>query len=210
MGWAAAIQGAVGLGEAWLGHKSASKAADATKDASNASLDWIKNVYGNSQGNLNPYIQGGQSGLSNLLAGNYQQSPGYEYAKQEMMSGLNADHAARGSLYSGGTDIDRMRHLNGLAAQDYNNWWQQQMGLASLGAQSATALGGIGSGTFNGVQNAYGGIADAAAQKAGANSNLYGQVGGILGNGLTGLLGSSYKTPSSSGTQNWSGNPYAP
>lgn len=179
MGWVAPV---LGVATTLFGANQQKKAASAQQNAAQGSMDWIKEVYGNSQANFAPYLQGGQQGLAALMGNQYEQSPGYQYLKDEMVSGIDASAAARGQLYSGGHSLDLARHVNGLAAQDYNNWWNRQMGLAGLGAQSATALGGIGSGTFNGVQSAYGSMADAAGQKAGANAGAVSGIGNILGN----------------------------
>lgn len=189
MAWVPAALSVVG---AVIGAKGQKDAAKAQAQGAQGSMDWIKSVYGDSQGNLNPYIQGGQQGLQNLLANNYTQSPGYQYLKDETMGAVDARNANAGSYWSGGANLDMARHINGLAAQDYQNWWNNQMGLAQLGAQAGTALGGIGSGTFNGVQSAYSGIANAAGAKAGANAGMWGSILNGAGQIIGGASQSAY------------------
>lgn len=151
---------------------------NAQKKAADGSIDWIKNVYGDSKTNLNPFIQGGQQGLQSLLSNNYTQSPGYQYLKDEMTGAVDDRAANAGSYFSGGTNLDVARHVNGLAAQDYNNWWDNQMGLAQLGAQSASNLGGIGTSSLGSMNQALGNKADATSGMASGVLNGIGQLFG--------------------------------
>lgn len=194
---------AIGLGSTLIGgyfqNKASNKAVQAGKDATAQQIAAQQAALAQMRGDLMPYNQGGLNALANLQGGKYTESPGYQYAKQEMMSGLNADHAARGSLYSGGTDIDRMRHLNGIAAQDYNNWWSQQMGLAQLGQNSAAGVGMAGMNAANQMGNAYGNQGALAANAAIMQGNNWANTANQLGTGLAGLFGSSsYKPPTAS------------
>lgn len=177
MSWVAP---ALSIGSALFGGSQAKKAASAQQNASQQGLDWIKSVYGDSQGNFAPYLQAGQQGLAALSAG-YQQSPAYDYLKKEMVDGVDASAAARGQLYSGGHSLDMARHINGLALSDQGQWFNQQMGLAGLGAQSASNLGSIGAGTMGPMQNGLNGIANAQAQGYGANAAMFGNIAGTLG-----------------------------
>lgn len=65
----------------------------------------------------------------NTIASQYKQSPGYQFRlKQAMLAGNNAAGAG-GMLGSGQHQFENMSTAEGLANQDYNNWWQQRMGL---------------------------------------------------------------------------------
>jgi hypothetical protein len=202
-------EAAIGIGSALIGgyfqDKAAGKAADATTNASQQAIAAQQAALAQMRGDLMPYTQGGLQGLGALLGNKYEQSPGYAYQKQEMMSGLNADHAARGSLYSGGTDIDRMRHLQGLAAQDYGNWWNRNLGLAQLGQSSAAGVGNAGMSAANATGGYLGAAGLGQANAAIMQGNNWANTAQQLGTGLSGLLGqSSYKQPG-----DFSGNPYA-
>ncbi len=52
----------------------------------------------------------------------FQSSPGYQYALDQGEQAILRNRAATGSLSSGGTDIDLMRHGVGLADQDFDQW----------------------------------------------------------------------------------------
>lgn len=183
MATAAAIGGSL-LG-GYLQSRSANKAADAQTANFQKGLDWTKQVYGNAQGNFQPFIAGGQAGLSNLLGNHYEQSPGYQYLMDEGLGAVEARNANRGTGYSGGTNLDILRHAQGIAAQDYGNWWNRQMGLASLGANAAGNLGSIGVGSSAQINSAYGNIGNAQGQAAinsgNAWSNALGGIAGAIG-----------------------------
>jgi hypothetical protein len=177
-----------------LNKKASDKATSAQTQAAQQGLDWVKNVYGDSQGNFNPYIQGGQQGLQALLSNDFEHSPGYQYLKDEMVQGLDSSAANSFRLGSGGSQLAMAKHLNGLAAQDYGNWWNRQAGLAQMGQNAAAQLGSIGTGTGAQVSGLYGNIGNAQASGALTNANIYGNVLG----GLAGLLGSNSASKTSS------------
>ena len=85
-----------------------------------------------------------------------------------MQSGIEHGAAARGSLYSGGTNLDLAAGLNGLASQNYNNWFGQNMGLAQMGQQSTNSLGGYGANAANNTAQLY---SDNGLNKAGKYSS---------------------------------------
>lgn len=181
---------ALQIASSLFGGHEAKKAASAQQQGSQAGLDWIKNVYGQSQANFAPYLQAGQGGLSGLNAlasGDYSgfmNSPDYLYAREQAIYGNDHSAAARGNLYSGGHSLDLAHEMNGIASQNLGNYRSSLMGLAGLGAQSASNLGSIGSGTMGPMQQGYNGIANAQAQGYGANAAMFGGVAG----GLAGLV----------------------
>lgn len=194
MGWIAPV---VGIASTLFGASQQKKAASAQQNASQQGIDWVKSVYGDSQGNFSPYMDAGKQGLAALQGNQYEQSPGYQYLKDEMVSGIDASAAARGQLYSGGHSLDLARHVNGLAAQDYGNWWDRQMGLARLGEGAAGTLGSIGTGTMSNMQNGLNGLADAKGQGYGATAGAVTGIGGILANAFGGS--NSTSTPQNFG-----------
>lgn len=120
----------------------------------------------------------------------YKQSPGYQYAVNEALRGVNRGSAARGLLESGRTQRDLLSTAKGLADQDYGNWWNQLSGnyenyqnrLANL---ASAGMGQTGSQNILGVgqQNAQGSLA--TGQQVGgllANQGQFG-AGGMLSTG---------------------------
>ena len=67
--------------------------------------------------------------MYNQIAGQYQQSPGYQFKlKQAMTAGDNAA-ASGGMLGSGQHQFQNMDTANGLASQDFDQYFQRRMGL---------------------------------------------------------------------------------
>lgn len=199
MAWATA---AATIASSLIGAFSANKSAKAQTNASQSGLDWVKQVYGDSQGNFSPYLQAGQgglSGLSSLAGGDYSgfmNSPDYKYALDQEIKGIDRSAAARGGLYSGGHSLDLAQGIQGIASQGLSNYRNSLLDMASMGERSAGTLGQIGSSTFSPVQNGLNDIA--AAQRYGNNAtsaaagNIIGQVGNLFGGSSTPNTTSSY------------------
>jgi hypothetical protein len=176
-------------------NKAAKDATKAQTQSNQQAIDYSKYMFDTMRGDEQPFMQAGQQGLA-ALAGGYQASPFYAYQKKEMLDGLNASHAALGSLYSGGTDIDRMRHINGLAAADQAQWFGQQMGLAGLGQNAASQTGVAGMNNANNVGGYLQNQGIAQANGAISQGNNWANTIGQIGAGLGGLMGqSSYGAP---------------
>lgn len=60
-------------------------------------------------------------------AEDFTQSPGYAWARDEALRGANASYAGRGLLKSDSAVKGIMGRAQGLASQEYNNWFNQQM-----------------------------------------------------------------------------------
>jgi len=125
-------------------------------------------------GSLNMQQANPQSGMQNYLNTTgyqllgdpsyqrYQQSPGYQYAVDEAMGQVQRNAASRGLLESGRVMRDMTDRAQGMALQDYGNWWNRQnqlygdyqnrlAGLAggSVGSEQAYNLGQtMGAGTM--------------------------------------------------------------
>lgn len=122
---AAATLGAGAL-SAISGNSAAKKAAEASKYATDQSLALQKAQFDQTQANLSPYMQAGQTGLSSLQtqaanpmptayaepgytapeqfsygAADYTASPGLDFAIKRGTGAINSQAAANGSLYSG-------------------------------------------------------------------------------------------------------------
>jgi hypothetical protein len=58
--------------------------------------------------------------------GAYQASPGYQYAVDEALGQVQRNASARGLLESGRVMRDMTDRAQGMALQDYGNWWNRQ------------------------------------------------------------------------------------
>lgn len=194
---------------------SANKQAGAAKDAANASnqatqqsIAEQKREFDINQANQAPWLNAGKGALSQMQALNggdfssFTQSPDYQFALDQGQGALDRDAAARGSLFSGGHSTDVMKFAQGLASQNYNNYYNRLAGLAGVGQTSANQLGAAGQNYANGVsgllmgnaQNQMGSIYN----RANAYSNMASQFGQIGGN----LAGQFYQ-PNYGGIQTY-------
>jgi hypothetical protein len=141
-----------------------------------------------------PFYNAGTSALSRLErlnAGDFSDftaSPDYQFALQQGQEGLNRAAASRGALNSGGQDVDLLKFGQGLASQNYGQYYSRLADLAGMGQQSAQGIGGQAVNAQNTI-----GQANAGATQAGANA--WGQ----FASGLGGLAG-QYQGQSGFGT----------
>ena len=184
----------------------AKKSANAQTQASDAAIAAQVAAREQMRGDLMPWMQAGQGSLAALAQANagdysgFMNNPAYLYGRDEAQYAVEHGAASKGSLYSGGTDLDLARHINGLAAQNYNTWNAQQMGLAQLGQVSAAGVGASGMGSANQVggylQNAGDARASAYQQAGGATAGLATGIAGAIGNYYAGQpTQSSYSAP---------------
>lgn len=141
-----------------------------------------------SRQDLEPWRQSGQQAnmrLDQLMAGDYsgfENSPDYLYAREQMQKAVERGAAARGSLYSGGTNVDLARELGGLASQNLGNYRNAALAQSQLG-QAAAA------GQASGALSTGANIANLANQGANAQGDIWGNAVNQLGQTGAGYFG---------------------
>jgi hypothetical protein len=188
----AAIAAGTAIYSARQQSRAGDRAADAAQQGSAAEIAERQRQFDLSRQDQQPFMQAGVGALNRQEAAlngdfsGFQNSPDYAYSMQQMQQGLERGAAARGSLRSGGTSVDLASHLNGLANQNFSNYWNRLAGQAGQGQTSATNLGSLGA--MMGNQNANSiGNASAARQSSylnsgAANAGAAGALGGIFNN----------------------------
>lgn len=194
MSWGAVAGAAIGVIGGALSNKGAKQGARAQQDAQMASIEEQRRQYDQSRADMMPWLQAGQGGLrqlNRLAAGDFSgfhESPEYAFTRDQGLQSLERGAAARGGMYSGGADADRMRFASGLASQEYGNHWNRLAGLAGVGQATAGNLGALGANMATNIGNAYGNIGNARAsayqQQANTNAQMVGAVGGAFNNWL--------------------------
>lgn len=168
------------------------RAANAAQQGSAAEIAERQRQFDLTRQDQQPFLQAGYGALERQEAAlngdfsGFQNSPDYAYSMQEMQRGIERGAGARGSLYSGGTNVDLARHLGGLANQNFSNYWNRLAGQAGQGQTSAVNLGGLGAMMSNQNANSIGN-ATAARQSSylnsgAANAGAAGALGGIFNN----------------------------
>lgn len=166
--------------------KAASGAANAVQRGADAATAEQARQYDQSRQDQMPWMQAGQSALGQLsaLAGGdfsgFYNSPDYQFNRDQGLQALDRSAAARGGMYSGGADADRMSFASGLASQEYGNHWNRLAGLANVGQATANNLGNLGANyatnVGNNIMTGANARASAYGQKAYANNMLAGSI----------------------------------
>lgn len=135
---------------------------------------------------VNNYLQTpGNQLLGDPSMQRFQHSPGYQYAVDEALRQVQQGAASRGLLESGSVMRGMTDRAQGMALQDYGNWWNRQN---QLFGDYQNRLAGLAGGP-TGADQAYG-----TGQALGAGSLQTGaNLGSLLGNqgnvGLSGIVG---------------------
>lgn len=176
------------------------------EDPSEAAQPYLDKIPGEIKQYYDPYIQAGQQALPGLqqqltglmqdptgimgqIGGQYQASPGYQFAVDQAMRAANQSAAAGGMAGTPANQFNAMNTAQQLANQDYYNYMDRglsQYGRGLEGTQQLTGMGMQAGGTLAGQ------LADVAGSQANlAYAGAQGQnqmTGGILG-GIGSLLG---------------------
>lgn len=207
----ALIAGA-GIISAGIGAYGATQAAKTQADAANNALAFQKNVYDTNQTNLQPFITAGQGATSTLqrLTGggatpadysSFFNSPDYQFALQQGTRGVTNYENAQGMGLSGGALKDISQFNQGLASQQYGNYFNRLMGLATLGGNAAGSLAGNNANMANSIGNTTQAVGQAQASGiVGATNAVTGSISsGVSNSLLASLIG---KNPSAFGSNN--------
>ena len=107
--------------------------------------------------------------------GDFQTSPGYEFAFSEGQRAVQSLAAKDGMLRSGATAKALQQRGQNLAALDFQSYYNRLSSLAGLGQNAAAGVGN------QGIQTGQG-IAQTAASAGTAQANIYGNAAQGLGN----------------------------
>lgn len=117
----------------------------------------------------------------------FQHSPGYQYAVNEALGQVQSNASARGLLESGRVMRDMTDRAQGMAQQDYGNWWNRQNQL--YGDYQNRLAGLAGGDTGAAMANQLGQNLGAGSMQMGSNlGSLFGNqantgMGGIINTG---------------------------
>jgi hypothetical protein len=183
------IVGAVAGG--LIASKGAKSAANTQAKSADAATAEQRRQYDLSRSDQMPWLTAGKGALGdiqNLNNGDFSKftnSPDYQFALSEGMKGLDRSAASKGRLYSGGYGEDLTRFGQGLATQNYGNYYNRLASMAGLGQTTATNLGTLGQNYANSAGNNMmaAGAARASGYQNSANAwgNAFNQVGGQVG-----------------------------
>lgn len=187
----AAAIGAIGsIGGALISSSSASDAANAQQQSNEAAIAEQRREFDAAQARSQPWVTAGTGALAQmgqLNAGDFSsfhQSPDYQWALSQGIAAQDASAASRGRLDSGGYGMDLTKFGQGLAEQNYGQYYNRLESLAGLGQQTVSGINSLGAGAANqiGQFDQSTGLANASGYTAQGNiwGNALGQLGGLF------------------------------
>jgi hypothetical protein len=139
-----------------------------------------------------PWMQAGTGALGQMQALNggnfssFHESPDYQFALKQGMDSLDSSAAARGGLFGGGHSRDLVNYGQGMAEQNYNNYYNRLQSMAGQGQTTAAGLGTLGANMATNIGNQYTNAANARSsaygQIANNNSQMAAGIGGAFNN----------------------------
>lgn len=218
MPWGFAAAAVGGIASSVIGGDAAKSAANTEANAANSASQVQLGMFNQTQANEAPYLAAGGNALTQLLAGigagggnntgtgplnapftmgQFQDSPGYQFQKQQGEDAINNSAAARGGVNSGNTLKALSQFGTGLANQDYwnaynayttgqNQKFGQLQTIAGSGQNAAANLGALGTQVGSSVGNNI--IGAGNAQAAGTVGSANAISNGINGVGQNYLL----------------------
>lgn len=152
------------LGGQYLTNRKATKAqqsaAETAAGAQERGTELIYQQFKETEANLKPFItgEGGPQSfqMQQALAGargpeaqqdafdQYVESPGVAFLRERGMRGIEQNAAAQGNLFSGNTLKALSQFNQGLALQDFNNYYNRLGSLTGVSIGAASSLAGVG------------------------------------------------------------------
>ena len=205
IGTALALLGsaALGLGGSYLSSQASKKAAKAQAAAAERAAALQAPFTNVGQGAVTTLGQlfgigpdGQQTGQADFS--NFFQSPDYQFALQEGVNALDFSNAAKGMLQSGNHLRDLTQFGQGLATQNFGNYFNRLLQLSSLGQNAASGQG-----------NQIGNAGEARAAGIVGSANAWNQGLSGIGNSLS-LYGALNGSPSAYANNPAQANLYSP
>jgi hypothetical protein len=182
-----------------LGLVGGEKQSDAVAKAQQAAIAEQRAAREQVRGDLAPWRTTGENALLNVgnlsgvngadaaqqAMGGFTSSPGYQFQLHEGLNAIDAGASARGMLASGQTQKAEMQYAQGLASQDFGNYYNRLLGLAQGGQNAAASQGAA-------TQNAANNISQTQASGATAQADIYGNMSQGISNAANGGLNNYY------------------
>lgn len=213
----ATISAVGAVGSAGIGYMGASKASKQQEAAAREAAAYQKEVYGEAKQNFEPYLNIGKNATYSLASlygyngangananggkpdySGFYDSPDYNFARDQGQRATQNVLSAQGNLLSGGGLAALNSFGQGLASQQYGNYFNRLMGLSGVGQNAANSLGQMATGQAQMVGNSLQSIGQAQASgTVGQTNALSGGVSGVANSlalpyFMQGARGSSY------------------
>ncbi len=187
MSWVAVGAAAVTVVGGYISSKkgagAAAKGAAAQQASSEAAIAEQRREYDQARTDQLPWLTAGTGALGQLgqlNSGNFSsftQSPDYQFAYDQGLKTLDRSAAAHGRLNSGGYEQDLVKYGQGMATQNYNNYYNKIAGIAGVGQTASQNLGVLGANMADRIGQQYNTIGDAQQSSYANQSNIWNSYG---------------------------------
>lgn len=207
-GIAAAAVGAAGaIGGAAMSASAAKKGAKSAANTEREKLEQQREIFDIQRGDQMPYMDAGKLGLqatadlsgangleaARAAQANFLESPGYQFQLEQGQRAIDRSAAARGMLRSGATMEASQRFGQGLAAQDFNSYYNRLSDLAKSGQAAASGVAQSANVLSNAIGQTGSNIAQTQASLGAAQASIYGNAASNVGNAInSGLQNYAY------------------
>jgi hypothetical protein len=208
----AGISGAASLAGSAMQSGAAGKAAGQATHNLQMVVPQLQQNYNTATGLYQPYTAAGGQALgqsADLLGLNgqpaadaamatYQQSPGYQWQLGQGLRAIDAGAAASGMLRSGATQKAELTYGQGLANQDFSNYYARLAAMSGAGLTAAGGIASAGNQLGAGLEGNAQSQATTALGAGNAQSSIYSNAASGIGNTVNSLF-------SNPQFQNWLG-----
>jgi hypothetical protein len=159
MSWVAVAIAGSAVVSGVVSSNASKSAANAQAQAAQQSNDTQLQMYNQTRSDQAPWRDAGQGALNRLTSAstgdnsNFFASPDYNFTRSEGLRGLQQTAAARGTLGSGNALKALAQFNQGLASQQYGDWWNRQAGLAGVGQNATNATQQAGQAASSNISN---------------------------------------------------------
>ena len=167
--------------------KAAADAAKAQAEAAEKAQKFLEEQYKTLVGLQSPFIQGGQQAFGIQAALTGLQGPEAQQAAQQQFQQAQqgaVDFGMQGTGWQGMPNMQSAlgEYAQGVAGQEYDNYYNRLGGMAGMGQSSASALGGVTVDQNQGIAAAMQAGGDARTNNALMQSQIRAQSASNLGN----------------------------
>lgn len=192
----AAIIGGTTLASGLIGSSAAKSSARAQERAAQLSTDEQRRQYDQTRADFMPWRDAGIGALDKINALNggdfsgFYSSPDYEFTRREGQRGMEQSAAARGGAFSGNALRGLSEYNQGLASQQFGNYYNRLAGVAGVGQAATGSIASAGANASNNISNNLMAAGNARASGImGAANSWTGALNSGMNNMLLGMGG---------------------
>lgn len=188
---------AVGAYSANRQNSAARNAANAQQQATDATIAEQRRQYDLTRQDYAPFREAGVDALSRQQAflngdrSGFENDAGYLFMRDEMQRGVERGAAARGGLFSGGSQADLAARLGGLANTTAGDYWNRLAGRAGQGQVATQSLGALGASMSNNIGSALLNNGQSRASSYVAQGNNASALASMVGNSFGNWYGNN-------------------